>query len=73
MTANDSLDRREFLKKATAVGVGALAASRVATPLIAMEGSPAEKMVVAIMGLNGRGMVPARAFATGANLRSRGP
>jgi predicted dehydrogenase len=67
MTANDSLDRREFLKKATAVGVGALAATRSVKPLIAMEGSPAEKMVVAIMGLNGRGMVPAHAFATGAN------
>jgi predicted dehydrogenase len=67
MKANDPLDRRDFLKKATAVGIGALGASRGASPLLAMDGSPAEKMVVAIMGLNGRGMVPARAFAGGPN------
>src|SRR5256885_17079851 len=67
MKANDPLDRRDFLKRATAVGVGALAASRSAAPLFALQGSPAEKMVVAVMGLNGRGMVPAHAFARGAN------
>ena len=67
MKANDPLDRRDFLKRATAVGVSALAASRAARPLFALEGSPSEKMVVAVMGLNGRGMVPARQFARGAN------
>jgi len=67
MTANDPLDRRDFLKKATAVGVTAIAASRSASPLFAMEGSPAEKMVVAVMGLNGRGMVHAHGFARGPN------
>ena len=67
MAPKDSLDRRDFLKKATAVGVSALAASRSASPLFAMEGSPAEKMVVAVMGLNGRGMVHAHGFARGAN------
>ena len=67
MKANDSLDRRDFLKRATAVGVSALAASRGASPLLALEGSPAVKMVVAVMGLNGRGMVPAHAFARGSN------
>jgi predicted dehydrogenase len=67
MTAKDSIDRRDFLKKATVAGVSALAVTRSAAPLLALEGSPAEKMVVAIMGLNGRGMVPARAFASGAN------
>ena len=66
MKANDPLDRRNFLKRATAVGVSALAASR-GSPLLALEGSPSEKMVVAVMGLNGRGMVPARQFARGAN------
>ncbi|HJQ10034.1 MAG TPA: Gfo/Idh/MocA family oxidoreductase, partial [Gemmatimonadaceae bacterium] len=66
MKANDPLDRRDFLKRATAVGVSALAASR-GSPLFALEGSPGEKMVVAVMGLNGRGMVPARQFARGAN------
>ena len=66
MKSDEPLDRRDFLKKATAVGVGALAASR-GSPSFALEGSPAEKMVVAVMGLNGRGMVPAHAFARGAN------
>jgi len=63
----ESLDRRDFLKKASVASLGAFAASRGAGPLFALEGSPAEKMKVAIMGLNGRGMVPARAFARGAN------
>ncbi|MEP6550612.1 MAG: Gfo/Idh/MocA family oxidoreductase, partial [Gemmatimonadales bacterium] len=67
MTPKESLDRRDFLKKASAAGLGALAASRGAGPLFALEGSPSEKMVVAVMGLNGRGMVPATAFARGAN------
>src|SRR5438552_8975308 len=66
MQPKDPLDRRDFLKKAS-VGLGALAASGSIGPLFAYEGSPAEKMVVGIMGLNGRGMVPARSFARGAN------
>ncbi|HKN57580.1 MAG TPA: Gfo/Idh/MocA family oxidoreductase, partial [Gemmatimonadaceae bacterium] len=67
MTANDPLDRRDFLKKASAVGLGALTAARSPGRLFAFDGSPAEKMNVAVMGLNGRGMVPARAFARGVN------
>src|SRR6266699_5189031 len=63
----DSLDRRDFLKKASAAGVGAFAASRGIGPLFAFEGSPNEKMVVGVMGLNGRGMVHALDFAHGAN------
>ena len=63
----ESLDRRDFLKKASAAGVGAFAASRGVGPLLAFNGSPAEKMVVAVMGLNGRGMVHAQDFARGAN------
>ncbi|HEY3113123.1 MAG TPA: Gfo/Idh/MocA family oxidoreductase [Gemmatimonadaceae bacterium] len=66
MQPKEPLDRRDFLKKAS-VGLGALAVSRGIGPLFALEGSPAEKMVVGIMGLNGRGMVPARSFARGAN------
>jgi len=66
MKSDQPLARRDFLKKATAAGVGALAASRAA-PLFALEGSPAEKMVVAVMGLNGRGMVHVQDFARGAN------
>src|SRR5215208_8027943 len=67
MTRKDPLDRRDFLKKASAAGLGAFAATRGIGPLFALEGSPAEKVVVGVMGLNGRGMVPARAFARHAN------
>src|SRR3984893_8273601 len=63
----ESLDRRDFLKTASAAGVGAFAASRGIGPLFAFGGSPAEKMVVGVMGLNGRGMVHAQDFAHGAN------
>jgi predicted dehydrogenase len=61
-----STNRREFLKSASAAGLGALAATK-AGPLFAMGGSPAERMNVAVMGLNGRGMVFARSFSRGAN------
>jgi predicted dehydrogenase len=67
MKGKESLDRRDFLKKASVAGLGVLAASRSAGPLFAFEGSPAEKMVVGVMGLNGRGMVHAHGFAAGAN------
>lgn len=67
MTPRESLDRRDFLKKTSAAGLGAFAASRGAGPLLAFDGWPSEKMVVAVMGLNGRGMVHARSFARGAN------
>jgi len=36
----ESLDRRDFLKTASAAGVGAFAASRGIGPLFAFEGSP---------------------------------
>ena len=67
MMDKESLDRRDFLKKASVAGLGALAVSRGAGPLFALEGSPAEKINVAVMGLNSRGMVLARSFAGGAN------
>src|SRR6202171_4219821 len=67
MTPKKPLDRRDFLKQASAAGVGAFAASRGIGPLFAFDGSPAEKMRVAVMGLNGRGMVHAQDFARGAN------
>jgi predicted dehydrogenase len=60
------LDRRDFLKKASATGLAALATSR-AGPLLALNGSPNERMVVAVMGLNGRGMVFARSLSRDAN------
>ncbi|MGH7602780.1 MAG: Gfo/Idh/MocA family protein, partial [Gemmatimonadaceae bacterium] len=76
MASDDSLDRRDFLKKASVAGLGALVATRPgalssmspgAGPLLVLNGSPAEKMVVGVMGLNGRGMVHAAGFARGPN------
>jgi predicted dehydrogenase len=67
MNSKESLDRRDFLKQTSAAGLGALAASRGVGPLFAFDGWPSEKMVVAVMGLNGRGMVHARSFARGPN------
>ncbi|HEV8303944.1 MAG TPA: Gfo/Idh/MocA family oxidoreductase [Gemmatimonadales bacterium] len=54
------MKRRHFVKTVSATGLG-LAAARA--PLLALRGSPAEKVVVAVMGLNGRGTVLARVFA----------
>src|SRR6476469_8474804 len=67
MSANDPLDRRDFLKKASVTGLGAFAASRGIRPLFAFDGAPAEKISVAVMGLNGRGMVHVKGFATNPN------
>ena len=61
------LPRRDFLKQASAAGFGAIAMSRGFGPLFAFDGSPAEKMTVGVMGLNGRGTVLAHGFARNAN------
>src|SRR5258705_10264368 len=63
----ESLDRRDLLKKASSAGGGAFVASRGFGCLLAFDGSSSEKLVVAVMGLNGRGMVHAQDFARGAN------
>jgi predicted dehydrogenase len=67
MNPKEPLDRRDFLKKSSVAGLGALAASRSIGPLFVFNGSPAEKVTVAVMGLNSRGMVHAQDFARGAN------
>src|SRR2546425_628888 len=54
------MKRRHFVKTISATGLG-LAAAR--SPLLAFRGAPSEKVVVAIMGLNGRGTVLGRVFA----------
>jgi predicted dehydrogenase len=54
------MKRRKFLKTASAAGLG-IAASGVRS--WAFAGSPAEKVVVAVMGLNGRGTVLGKGFA----------
>jgi predicted dehydrogenase len=61
------MKRRTFLQGAGAAGMGLAAGSRLAAPLFAFDGSPAEKVVLAVMGLNGRGMVHAQNFARSAN------
>jgi len=53
------MKRRRFVKTASSAALGLIAAR---APLFA-KGSPSEKVVVAIMGLNGRGTVLGRAFA----------
>jgi predicted dehydrogenase len=55
--------RREFIKKATVAGLG-LGIMGAPGPLILANGSPNEKIVVAIMGTNGRGIALAEGFAT---------
>src|SRR3989442_15879543 len=54
------MKRRKFIKTLSATGFG-LAAAR--SPLFALRGSPNERVVVAIMGLNGRGSVLGKVFA----------
>ena len=61
-----SHDRRAFIKTASAAGAGMLVASRAA-PLLAVNGSPNEKLVVAVMGVNSRGDVHLQNFAVARN------
>jgi predicted dehydrogenase len=70
--SNDSVDRRDFLKTSAAAGLGAFMTNDVAnkvvsSPLILTNGSPNERLRVAVMGLNSRGAVHARSFAKMAN------
>jgi hypothetical protein len=57
------LDRREFLKTTSAIGVGAMAAARGLAPLQWRGRSPNEKVVVAVIGVNGRGVVHSQNFS----------
>ncbi len=62
-----SVDRREFLKTTSAAGLGAVVSKHLSSPLLALNGSPGEKVVVGVMGLNGRGTVLANTVARVAN------
>ena len=67
MTREADLDRRDFLKRAGATGLGLAMANTVPSPLwhrVAPAASANEKIVVAVMGLNGRGMVHAQNFSS---------
>jgi predicted dehydrogenase len=59
------VDRRDFVKTTTVAGLGLWAGARPsAGPLLAPNGSPAEKVRVAVIGVNGRGVVHAQNFAS---------
>ena len=58
------MKRRHFLKTASAAGFGFAAAP---SPLFGLARSPSDRVVVAVMGLNGRGTVLARGFARAAH------
>lgn len=58
------IDRRDFIRMTSVGGLGAFAASRGVSHT---RGSPNEKVVVAVLGVNGRGVVLAQNFAKIAN------
>ena len=59
-----SPNRREFIRTSAVAGLGLVATTR---PLSAFRGSPNEKVVVGVIGVNGRGAVHAEGFAALAN------
>jgi predicted dehydrogenase len=58
-----SSDRRDFIKASGTAALGLVAGVSNPGPLFALGGSPAEKVVVAVIGVNGRGVVHAQNFA----------
>ena len=56
---NDDIDRRDFVKQSTLAGLGVLASSRALT----RPWSPNETVRVAVIGVNGRGLVHAQNFS----------
>jgi predicted dehydrogenase len=67
MDSPDSpVDRRSFLKTASATGLGLMVSNQVG-PVFGQGGSPNEKVVVAIMGLNSRGGTHIQDFAKAAH------
>jgi predicted dehydrogenase len=59
----NDIDRRDFVKKTTAVGLGVLA-SKSAPNLGILRGSPNETVRIAVVGVNSRGLVHAQNFST---------
>ena len=62
MTRDTGIDRREFIRTSSAAGLGIAVTGRLGAPAIVSTRSPNDQVVVAVMGLNGRGMVHARNF-----------
>ena len=67
MAKPSDIDRREFLRAASAAGVSLAMTNRFPSPAILSHRSPNERVRVAVMGLNSRGMVHAQNFARLAN------
>jgi predicted dehydrogenase len=67
METKKGVGRREFLREASVTGLGLVVMNRFPSPGLLFGGSPNEKVVVAVMGLNGRGMVLARNFMRSKN------
>jgi predicted dehydrogenase len=63
MSTKPTVGRREFLRDASVAGLGVAAASHFPSPALLFSGWPSERVVVAVMGLNGRGLVLARNLA----------
>jgi predicted dehydrogenase len=67
-SSKKDLDRRNFIKTSSAAALGAAIATNKSTgPLFLFNGSPAEKVRVGVIGVNGRGVVHAANFAKLAN------
>jgi predicted dehydrogenase len=67
MRTKGTIDRREFIRGTSLAGLGVVTVNRFPAPALALGGWPSEKVVVAVMGLNGRGMVLARNFMRSKN------
>ena len=64
-SGGSGIDRRDFLKATSAAGLGLVAGSRAVAPMFATgkQRSANEKVVCAVIGVNGRGVVLAQNFA----------
>jgi predicted dehydrogenase len=58
--AAKSIDRRTFVREASVVGLGLAATNHFPSPALLFGGPPSERVRVAVVGLNGRGVVLAR-------------
>src|SRR4051812_5510001 len=62
--SENPVDRREFIKTASSVGLGAMVATHLPRPdAPRARRSPNDKIVIAVIGLNGRGAVHAQNFS----------
>ena len=61
----ETVDRRDFLKSASATGLGVMMTSKMPASLLGKSAS--DKVVVAVIGVNGRGQVHAQNFARSKN------